>query len=283
MRVEVNGTRLWFDVDGSELVTDGAEMRERPTVVLLHGGPGYDHSYFKPDFGRLSQVAQVVYLDMRGYGRSAQDDPAKWSLEVWADDVRAFCDTLGIGRPVVFGHSFGGYVAIVYGGRHPGHAGGLVLQSTTARFDLARVAEGFRRAGGDEVAEIARREFGGDPTVTDEEWALVRPLFGRGVPGEQERARIIVNQELLEPGMEMIRTLDIRDHLAHIDCPTLVYVGELDPITQVADAREIVDGLPDGIGQLEVLERAGHFPWRDVPDRYWPVLEDFVAATVPRA
>jgi len=40
MQLDVNGTPLWFDVDGSSLVADGAAMRERPTVVLLHGGPG---------------------------------------------------------------------------------------------------------------------------------------------------------------------------------------------------------------------------------------------------
>jgi proline iminopeptidase len=68
MHVEVKGTRLWFDVDGPALVPDGPRMRERPTVVLLHGGPGsFDHSYFKPDFARLSQAAQVVHLDLRGH------------------------------------------------------------------------------------------------------------------------------------------------------------------------------------------------------------------------
>ena len=62
MRVEVRGAGLWFDVDGLELVPDGRELRERPTVLLLHGGPGsFDHSYFKPDFSRLSEAAQVVY------------------------------------------------------------------------------------------------------------------------------------------------------------------------------------------------------------------------------
>jgi pimeloyl-ACP methyl ester carboxylesterase len=67
MHVEVKGTRLWFDVEGPALVPDGSTMRERPTVVLLHGGPGsFDHSYFKPDFARLSQTAQVVYLDLPG-------------------------------------------------------------------------------------------------------------------------------------------------------------------------------------------------------------------------
>ena len=51
MHVDANGRRLWFDVEGTALVPDGPAMRERPTLVLLHGGPGsFDHSYFKPDF-----------------------------------------------------------------------------------------------------------------------------------------------------------------------------------------------------------------------------------------
>ncbi len=180
MHVDVNGTRLWFDVDGPALVPDGPEMRERPTVVLLHGGPGsFDHSYFKPDFARLSQAAQVVYLDLRGHGRSEWGDPASWGFEMCADDVRAFCDALGIARPVVYGHSLGGYVAMVYAARHAGHAGALVLQSTNARFDLGRIVEAFRRAGGDEVAEIVERVYGGDRlSVTAEEWARCWALSG---------------------------------------------------------------------------------------------------------
>ena len=169
MQVEVNGTRLWFDVDGPALVPDGAAMRARPTVVLLHGGPGsYDHSYFKPDFEPLTRHAQVVYLDLRDHGRSARHDPADWTYEICADDVRAFCDVVGIVRPIVYGHSMGGFVAMLYGARHPGHGGALILQSTWARFDLGRLVEGFRRFGGDEVAELARRDYGGDE-VSDAE------------------------------------------------------------------------------------------------------------------
>lgn len=69
MQVRVNGTRLWFDVEGPALVADGDDFRHRPTVVLVHGGPGsFDHSYVKPDFGRLATVSQVVHLDLRGHG-----------------------------------------------------------------------------------------------------------------------------------------------------------------------------------------------------------------------
>jgi pimeloyl-ACP methyl ester carboxylesterase len=81
MQVEMKGTRLWFDVDGQALVPDGPTMAERPTVVLLHGGPGsFDHSYFKPDFTRLSEVAQVVYLDLPGHGRSRVGRPGELEL-----------------------------------------------------------------------------------------------------------------------------------------------------------------------------------------------------------
>jgi pimeloyl-ACP methyl ester carboxylesterase len=277
MRVEVNGTRLWYDVEGPALVPDGAAMRRRPTVLLVHGGPGsYDHSYFKPDFARLARTAQVVYLDLRGHGLSDWGDPADWSFEACADDLRAFCDTVGIYRPVVFGHSMGGFVAMLYGARHPGHAGALVLQSTNARFDLARLVEGFRQFGGDEVAELAERHYGG-ASVSDEDWARVFAVFGTRVPDEQELARRIRNSELGKHGMELLRRFDAVAQLAAVDCATLVCVGELDPVTPVAAARELADALPAGLVRLEVIEGAGHFPWKDAPDRYWQVLTDFVA------
>jgi proline iminopeptidase len=280
MHVEVNGTRLWFDVDGPAVVPDGPAMRERATVVLLHGGPGsYDHSYFKPEFARLSPEAQVVYLDLRGHGRSEWGDPAAWSFEVCADDVRAFCDALGIARPVVYGHSMGGFVAMLYGARHPGHAGALVLQSTNARFDLARLVDGFRRFGGDEVAEIAERSYSGDP-VSEDEWARVFARFGPRVPGRHELARRIRSPEIHEHGMELLRGFDVRDQLDRVDSPTLVCVGELDPVTPAAAAREIVEALPVGRARLEVIEGAGHFPWKDAPDRYWPLVTNFVTATI---
>jgi proline iminopeptidase len=137
---------LWFDVDGPGVVPGERELRQRPTVVLVHGGPGvYDHSYFKPDFARLADHAQVVYLDLRGHGQSDWGDVGSWSLERCADDLRAFCDALCITVPVVFGHSMGGPIVLLYGVRHPGHAAGLIVQSGFARWDTPRMVDAFRR------------------------------------------------------------------------------------------------------------------------------------------
>jgi pimeloyl-ACP methyl ester carboxylesterase len=279
MRVEVKGARLWFDVDGSALAADGAAMRERPTVVLLHGGPGsFDHSYFKPDFARLADVAQVVYLDLPGHGRSEWGEPAQWSFELCADAVRDFCDTLVIERPVVYGHSLGGMIALVYGTRHPGHAGALVFQSIFGRFDLERTVDEFRRRGGEEIAEVVRRAYGGEgESVTPEEWAPCWKLFGSWVPEEDERARTVANAELNPHGLELLRRFDVLAELRGIGSPSLVCGGELDPMAPPALLRELHDALPSGSARLEVIDGAGHFTWRDAPDRYWPVLTEFVS------
>jgi pimeloyl-ACP methyl ester carboxylesterase len=158
-----------------------------------------------------------------------------------------------------------------------------VLQSTFARFDLGRIVEEFRRAGGDEVAAIVERVYGGDSrSVTPEEWDPCWRLVGPWVPGEQEEARTVVNSELNAPGLAVMRRFDVLDQLARIDCPTLVCVGELDLITPVAAAREIADALSDGVGRLEVVQGAGHFAWKDAPERYWPIVTDFLTTATGR-
>lgn len=276
VQLAVNGTRLWFDVEGPAIVADGRKLRRRPTVVLVHGGPGvYDHAYFKPDFGRLAHHAQVVYLDLRGHGHSEWGRAADWTFEACADDIRAFCDALGIERPVVLGHSMGAPIVLLYGAQHPGHAAALVVQSGFARWDPLRMVEGFRRVAGDEVADIARRSYAGEE-VADEEWARVFAAFGPRLPDQERKAQTPQNLELNVHGMELIRRLDIVEQLSAVDVPTLVSVGELDPVTPIAAAEEVARALPDGIAELDMVEGAGHFTWLDAPERYWPTLIDFV-------
>jgi proline iminopeptidase len=276
MHVQVNGLRLWFDVDGAALVPFGGEMRERPTVVLLHGGPGgYDHSYFKPDFERLREVAQVVYLDVSGHGRSALEDPRTWTFELAADGVRGFCDAVGIAGPIVYGHSLGAMIAATYAARHPRHAGALVLQSGMGRYDLQRIVDGFRRFGGDEVAAIAERSYGGTPPpVSAEEWERCRVVFGPRVLSDDERTRML-SVDLGDPALERLRSFDVLEGLSAVACPTLVCVGELDPVTPVAAAEELAAALPNA--RLEIVRGAGHWTWKDAPDDYWPLLTEFVS------
>lgn len=137
----VPNVRLFVDIDGLALVPDGPSMREKPTLLLLHGGPGYDLSGFKPAFSRLADVVQIIYCDQRGHGRSDRRPREEWTLDTFADDVVRLCEALGITRPIVLGQSFGGFVAQRYLARHPGHAAKVILSSTSPRMTTSSATD----------------------------------------------------------------------------------------------------------------------------------------------
>ncbi len=282
MRVEIEpGVRLYFDVDGAGLEPDGPSMREKPVLLLLHGGPGFDHSLFKPWFAGFADTHQVVYLDHRGQGRSDQrDDPTHWRLDTWADDVARFCAALDIDHPVVLGNSFGGMVAIHTAARHPDLASKLILSSTAARMVLDDVYDMFQRLGGDEARSIATRFWTEpDDEIRAQYMTTCLPLYtqhsGNLTEGSQ-RARM--NSRV---GDHFIlgeqSTMDLRDDLATIRVPTLVLAGELDPVCPPAAQHEIVDALHPSVVQFELFDDCGHGTYRDQPDRTEQVLREFLA------
>jgi len=123
MHIIVNGARIFFDVAGATLSPGPDGPVPRPALLVLHGGPGFDHWAMRDYFDRFADQLQVVYLDHRGNGRSRGgngSDPTLWNLAQWGDDIAAFCDALGLVRPIVLGQSFGGMVAQSYAARHPG-------------------------------------------------------------------------------------------------------------------------------------------------------------------
>lgn len=281
MRIEIEpGVRLFVDIEGPGLVPDGPSMREKPTLVLLHGGPGYDHSGFKPLFSRLADLAQIVYVDHRGHGRSDRRPPAEWTLDTFADDVVRLCDALGLVKPVVLGQSFGGFVAQRYLARHPAHPAKVILSSTSHHMGLERKLAMFERLGGPE-ARRAAAAFWSDPNA--QTWAdynrVCMRLYNTTPQDAGARQRIVFNTDILfaSAGGEQ-RTMDLRPGLAKVQCPVLVMAGDADPVTPIEDAQEIVAALPREWVQFERFANVGHGPWRDDPERAFAVLRRFIAA-----
>ena len=282
MFVTVIGQKIFFDVVGSKLAPDGPRMREKPTFLVLHGGPGFDHSGLRGDFDGFADIAQVIYLDHRGNGRSVPSDPATWTLAQWGDDIRAFCNVLGIEKPIVLGQSFGGMVAQAYATRHPDHPRALILSSTAAHMDLDGSLKIFAQKGGPEAGAIAERFWN---RASEEDVAdymrVCMPLYNRGLRPDDANARqrAIMQFEVYRhfslPGGE-IRTMDFRKALAKVLCPVLVMGGEDDPITPPHLAREIVASLPKGKVELRLFDNCGHGAFRDDPARALPVVREFI-------
>jgi proline iminopeptidase len=286
MRVLVNGVRLYFDVEGSGLVPDGPVMRGKPTIVLLHGGPGFDHSIYKPLLSSLADIAQVVFLDQRGDGRSAPGPRESWTLAQWGDDVHAFCEALEIDKPIVLGMSFGGMVALAYATRHPDHPAKLILGNTEAAggtYRERRVAL-FERFGGPEVGALARRRFfeGQTDASTLETWARIAfPLYSRTPRDPDVIRRVIRHPEVTHwftrPGGEA-HTFDFFPDLPRIQCPTLVLGGEEDPMTPIECQADLAAALPAHLVRFERFSGCGHTVLVDAPERAMAVIREFATA-----
>jgi proline iminopeptidase len=284
MHVLVNGVRLFFDVEGAGLVPEGPVMREKPTVILLHGGPGMDHSTYKPRFSQLTDIVQVVYLDHRGNGRSDRGPRASWTLAQWGDDVHDFCAALGIVRPIVLGGSFGGMVAMAYATRHPGHPAKLILLSTEAAgaSHLEERVALFERLGGPEVGALARRRLleGQLDEALLEEWVrLAFPVYTRTPRDPAWLLRTIINPEVhmwfMRPGGEG-QTFNFFPGLPHVKCPTLVLGGEEDPMIPIACQEEIAAALPPHLMRFERFAGCGHGVVADAPERAMAVIREFI-------
>ncbi|WP_299752637.1 alpha/beta hydrolase [uncultured Tateyamaria sp.] len=278
MRIEVNGVRLYVDIEGAGLVPDGAEMREKPTLIALHGGPGADHSIYKPHLGQLADLCQIVYVDHRGNGRSDDGDLETWTLAQWGDDVAGLCDVLGIDNPIIYGASFGGYVAQSFATRHPDRLSGLILSVTAAHADFEAVFDAFTRIGGPKAGEVART-YWSDPTPERRQayFDTCFPLYSVAGLDQGMVARMIVKNPVAMhfngPKNEHGQ-FDFRPGLANVTCPALVISGEQDPIMPHPFGADIARHLPNA--RYHLLDNAGHTVDFDAAEAFYTLMRDFI-------
>jgi pimeloyl-ACP methyl ester carboxylesterase len=251
--------------------------------VLLHGGPGFYPMGFKPDFGALTDVAQVVYYDHRGQGRSDRSTPDRWNHDQWADDLVALCDALGIVDPVVFGMSFGAIVALHYAIRHPGHASRLILDSGAAVTDWEGRMATFERLGGPDAAAAAQAFFDhADADTLMGYMTTCMPLYARhpspAAADMRARGTPHANFDVFqhwEAGEQ--RSYDLRGSLDRITCPVLVLAGEDDPMCPASGSRAIAAEIGPELCTLQVIPDCGHGVCRDLPEVGFAAIKAFLA------
>jgi len=251
-------------------------------IIVLHGGPDFDHTYLLPDLDRLADAYRLIYYDQRGRGRSAdQVRPEEVTLTSDLDDLDRVRLHFQLQSVALLGHSWGAVLALEYVLRHPERVSHVILMNPApaSRSDLAIFRNAYRQKLGadmDRQREIVRSAAyrAGDPEAVAARYRLhFKPALVRSE--DYERLMATMKAAFISQGNEGIlkaRTVedrlmqdtwdvnsyDLLPKLKTINIPTLVIAGDHDFIP-VEVAQHIAAAIPNA--QLVTLRNCGHFAY----------------------
>ncbi|MFE9703095.1 alpha/beta fold hydrolase [Streptomyces sp. NPDC005930] len=272
----VDGGTIAYEVTGSG-----------PLIVLAHG-VGDSRAAYRAVVPQLVAAGhRVASVDLRGCGESGVDWP-EWSRTAIAGDLLALIRHLG-GPAVLIGHSVSGGAATVAAAREPALVTAVVELAPFTRKQSMRLGDlrvrRFRRG----VPRLLGAGLFGSLRL----WRSYLEVAYPGVRPDDWAERIgLIESRLREPGrMKAMQSMgrsaptDAGAQLGNVRCPVLVVMGTLDPdwADPHAEGAAVVDALPSGLGRLEMIEGAGHYPHDQFPDEVAALVLAFLRSDATRA
>jgi proline-specific peptidase len=280
----VPGARLYF----REVGNGG------PPLVVVHGGPDFDHSYLLPDLDRLSGMFHLIYYDQRGRGRSSAGvAPEAVDIKSEIEDIECLREHFRLDAVALLGHSWGGVLAMEYATRHPDRVSHLILLNAApaSHADLLRFREQRQVAEAatlakmrtiastreyavgniDKEAEYYRAHFSSTLRRSDLLESVVRRLRTHFTPDDIVKARAI--EDRLYAQTWLAPDYDLLARLRPLRLPTLVIHADRDLIP-LECARNVAEALS---GHLVVLSGCGHFAYLERPAEVGDAIAQFVA------
>ncbi|MFD5448994.1 alpha/beta fold hydrolase [Streptomyces sp. NPDC003470] len=275
----------YLAVDGGTLAYEVAGTG--PLIVLAHGVGDSRAAYRAVMPALVAAGHRVAAVDLRGCGESSTDWPA-WSRTDIAGDLLAVIRHLG-GPAVVVGHSVSGGAATIAAAQEPSLVTAVVELAPFTRKQSIRLGDlRVRRFRRGMLRLLGAGALGSLPlwrSYLDEAYPGVKPAdwterLGRFDASLREPARMKAMQ-----AMGRSAPVDAGARLADVRCPVLIVMGTLDPdwADPHAEGSAIVDALPPGLGRLEMIEGAGHYPHDQFPDQVVALTLGFLRSDAARA
>jgi proline iminopeptidase len=276
MYATVDGVRLFYQPVGADA---------NYPLFVVHGGPGMDHTSMHPWLDPLSDTFHLLYLDLRGHGRSDRVDPSTLTLSRYAEDVSLLARVLGLERYALLGHSYGSFVALTHA-IEQGDASHYILSGSSASMSrsMEEIQANLAAFEPIELREQVTESWAREPhvqTVADvaELMRMQMPFHFASVEGEGYRRwleagdQAIYSPEVLAYTAAHEYAMEYEDALDRVRKPTLVLVGDLDRTTTPRASRDLHRGIPDS--ELVIIPHAGHMSFVDQPEAYFAAVQGF--------
>ena len=263
--------------DGGSLFVQ--ELGSGLPLIVLHGGPGMDHTTFRPYLDPLAADFRVLYVDQRGQGRSERVDPATLTLEVFARDIDLLAEALGLDEYAVLGHSFGAIVTTWH----------AVNLGTATAYVISGGGDSSEKLLADVEASLEAMGEAGVPVAAS--WEQEKTVETEEELKELVRVQMPFHFAGNPPpgyGDETVGTPDVLRHFANVgygdfdftpdlgraEKPTLVVVGEKDRTTTTRSARVLREGIAGS--ELVVIPGVGHMSFVEAQDEYLEAVRGFL-------
>lgn len=262
---------------GSDVRLYVEEFGEGPPVVFVHGG-GVTHSFWQHQVAGLLGDFRTFTYDLRGCGAS-DVPPSGYSVDIWAEDLKALIERLGLEKPVVVGHALGSHVALRLAATHPETIGRLALISSAPWFLGDHGQEG---GFSEEFWKGLKASMTSNRPQAELDLADAK-YFHRD-PGEGIRLWTLgmALEWPIAVYFELFRTLpevDHRDALSTIEIPSLVLHGRQDTKNRYDGGVMLAEQLPQA--ELVTFEDCAHCPPLEDAPRFNEVLAAFAAGGSP--
>lgn len=255
MFVTVNGLKTYYEIAG------GGEE----TVLLLHGW-GAPVPTYRPLLDHLARRLRVVAFDMPGCGQT-QEPPSPMTVDDYAAFALAFCSEIGLTRATLFCHSHGGRVA--------------VRLMSDADCPLAVPRAVFMDAAGVVPHRTARQKCAARLYKTLRVLATARltaPLLREtyeAVRDKRSSADYRAASDRMRRTLSIVVNTDMTPLMPRVTVPVLLVWGERDTATPLANGQRMAQLMPNAA--LVPIANAGHFPFLDAPQMFYPVLDAFLS------
>jgi proline iminopeptidase len=273
------------------------EIGRGQPLIVLHGGPDFDHAYLRPDLDRLADRFRLLYYDQRGRGRSATEvQPEDVTLASDIDDLDRVRQHFKLETAVLLGHSWGTVLALEYALRHPTRVSQLILMNPAPAssrdlgvmraFYLQKIGVDMERQ---RTIVQSRAYQEGDPHAVIERYRIhFKPALARA--DDYEKLMAAMQAAFISQGKEgIVKARAVEDRLmrdtweldeydllpkiARLNIPALVIWGDHDFIP-VEIATRIAGAMPKA--RLVTLKDCGHFAYLECPADVRAALDEFV-------
>lgn len=257
-------------------------------LIVLHGGPGLDHTMWGDYLDALTDRYRLILVDQRAQGRSDKASAATWTLEQMARDVSDLARSLGLAEYAVLGHSYGAFVALQHAVDLPGDAARTIVSSgiPSARY-LEIVGQELERFEPLELREQVTQSWAREQEVTTQQEAASLlhdqlpfqfwdPRDPRIPEFEARTANAVLAPDVLRHfARQEYGGIEVEDRLGGVTQPVLVLAGRHDRTCSVAAAEAIARGIPSA--ELVIFENSAHMTYVEENERYVAVVGRFLA------